>query len=198
MPPFALAEQEQSAEAAPVEPRALSSDESATRAQLLHELKVVASNTHPHSAVVDVQTDQLLVSRRLGTAAGLFMALRWKHSPTARHALLVALTCSAWARQLGISTDERETIEIAALLHDLWIMGVPDSILQKPGPLAAEESQALWHCRRCGGDILRASGAGREPREYGGMHSRLVLRVEGRRWAGRKRTAPWGTHDCDC
>ena len=33
----------------------------------------VASNTHPHSAVVDVQTeDQLLISRRLGTAAGLF------------------------------------------------------------------------------------------------------------------------------
>jgi diguanylate cyclase (GGDEF)-like protein/PAS domain S-box-containing protein len=109
--------------------------------------------------VVDAQTDQLLVARRLGTAAGLFMALRCKYSPTADHALQVALMCSAWAQELGVSAEERETIEIAALLHDLWLIGVPDRILHKPAGLDAEEVEVLRQCRRAGGDMLRASGA---------------------------------------
>ena len=47
------------------------------------------------------------------------------------------------ARQLGISERELHQFEIAALLHDVGKIGVPDSILRKPGPLDPDERAAM-------------------------------------------------------
>jgi diguanylate cyclase (GGDEF)-like protein/PAS domain S-box-containing protein len=131
----------------------------ATLGELLVEFEIAAGTTTRLPPVVDPQTDQLLVERRLGTAAGLFVALRSKHASTAIHDLHVALLCSAWARQVGLNVEERETIEVASLLHDLWVIGVPDRILHKPTALDAEEINVIAHARRIGWEILRASGA---------------------------------------
>ena len=38
-----------------------------------------------------------------------------------------------------MSARERYILETAALLHDIGKIGVPDSILLKPGPLTADE-----------------------------------------------------------
>ena len=131
----------------------------ATLGELLGELEIAAGTATRLPPVVDPQTDQLLVERRLGAAAGLYVALRSKHASTAIHDLHVALLCSAWARQVGLSVEEREAIEVASLLHDLWVIGVPDRILHKPTALDAEETAVMAHARCIGWEILRASGA---------------------------------------
>ena len=103
-----------------------------------------------------VGTD-LLVQSRLGVGAGLFAALRCKSPPAAAHALRVAMCCSAWAEHMGLSASQREALEIAALLHDVGLIGVPDEVLLKPGPLEPQERVLIDAARIHTVEILRAS-----------------------------------------
>jgi putative nucleotidyltransferase with HDIG domain len=58
---------------------------------------------------------------------------------THRHSERVAALTGQLSRELGLSDGERETAELAALLHDVGKIAVPDSILNKPGQLTPEE-----------------------------------------------------------
>ncbi len=102
------------------------------------------------------------IRARLGSAAGLFTALRCKHPATADHCLRVALLGSGWATAAQLSEEDRDTLEIAALLHDLGKIGVSDSILSKPGRLSTDEKRAMARHRQLAGEMLTASGAPRE------------------------------------
>ena len=84
-----------------------------------------------------------LASSRLGVAGSLFRALNLKHPPTAKHSLRVALGCSVFAGHLQLDARLREKIEIAALLHDIGKLGVPDQILNKPARLNSDERQLM-------------------------------------------------------
>ena len=79
--------------------------------------------------------------------------------PSAGHALRVALTCSGWATRLGLPDAERDAIEIAALLHDVGMIGAPDHILLKPGTLDEDEAAVMARSRKMSLDILRRSCA---------------------------------------
>ena len=100
--------------------------------------------------------ENALVQVRLGIASSLFTALRWKHEPTAKHCLRVALGCSAWVHRIGLPPERRDEIEVAALLHDLGKIGVPDQILTKPGPLSAQEIAVMDGHWLVGLEILRS------------------------------------------
>lgn len=58
---------------------------------------------------------------------------------TAGHSIRVGAYAYAIAREMGIPASEAEEIRIAAQLHDIGKLGIPDLILHKPGPLTAEE-----------------------------------------------------------
>ena len=47
------------------------------------------------------------------------------------------------ARRLGLAEADRHTVAVAALLHDLGKIGVPDHILRKPSDLTGEEFEAV-------------------------------------------------------
>ena len=100
-----------------------------------------------------------LVKARLGSASGLFAALRCKHPTTASHSLRVALVCSGWAAAVKLSDEDRDTLEAAALLHDLGKIGVPDSVLTKPGRLLPEEAAAMSCSRNLAVEMLSAASA---------------------------------------
>lgn len=100
-----------------------------------------------------------LVKARLGSAAGLFTALRAKHPATASHCLRVALVCSGWSAAAKLSEEERDALEVAALLHDIGKIGVPDAILMKPGRLQPEEAAAMASSRHVAVEMLSAAGA---------------------------------------
>ena len=103
----------------------------------------------------DVRFENELAVVRLGMATSLFYSLRTKHAPTAGHCLRVALSCSAWAQRLGLDDASRDRIEVAALLHDLGKIGIPDRILRKPGKLSVDEQLSMELIPELGCEILR-------------------------------------------
>ncbi len=134
---------------------------------LLQELEVaengaaVAYDVTPLPVISEAVDDQL-VRARLGIAAGLFVALQYKHEVTARHALRVALNSSTWALALGLSEAQRNTMEVAALLHDIGVTGVPDQILLKPDLLDCDEADVMVQSRQMSLEILRHCCASQE------------------------------------
>lgn len=58
---------------------------------------------------------------------------------TAGHSIRVGAYAEAIARALRVRPSDIETLRIAAQLHDIGKIGVPDAILLKRGPLTADE-----------------------------------------------------------
>jgi HD-GYP domain-containing protein (c-di-GMP phosphodiesterase class II) len=62
---------------------------------------------------------------------------------TAQHSHRMAAVALKIAERLGIDAETRRDLERAALLHDLGKLSVPNSILDKPGPLSAAEWEVV-------------------------------------------------------
>jgi putative nucleotidyltransferase with HDIG domain len=73
---------------------------------------------------------------------------------TYRHAERVQKYAMALARQAGIAHSQLCPLETAALLHDIGKVAVPDRLLNKPGPLTAEEYSQVKEHAAIGADIL--------------------------------------------
>jgi len=58
---------------------------------------------------------------------------------TIHHAERVGLYAREIGAAAGLPPDDLEVLYLGGVLHDLGKVGVPDSILQKPGPLSEEE-----------------------------------------------------------
>jgi len=123
--------------------------------RLLQELE--PSSSHKPLPVLASQTDNQLVQVRLGIAGSLYTALRCRHAAAAAHSLRVALTSSAWAASMGLSAADRDAMEVAALLHDVGMISLPDQVMLKPGPLVADETRLIEHARAMSVEILRCA-----------------------------------------
>lgn len=73
------------------------------------------------------------------TIEGWSRALDLRDRETEGHTQRVTERTMELARSLGVSQEELPHIRRGALLHDIGKIGVPDSILLKPGPLTDEE-----------------------------------------------------------
>lgn len=79
-----------------------------------------------------------------------------QHGLTAGHSDEVGLLCEEIADQLGMEGWERANLLAAAQLHDIGKVGVPHEILNKPGPLTAEEWMAVREHTSIGQRIVSA------------------------------------------
>jgi putative nucleotidyltransferase with HDIG domain len=80
----------------------------------------------------------------LRQVAGLFARIVDAKSPfTVEHSLGVAGIAGLLAEAMGLPADALEKIEVTGLLHDLGKLGVPDEVLDKPGPLTAAERAVM-------------------------------------------------------
>jgi diguanylate cyclase (GGDEF)-like protein len=86
----------------------------------------------------------------------LMAALAQRDPSTAWHARRVADLCVATVHGL-LSVSDTFVFEVAALLHDIGKIGVPDAILLKPGPLTADEWHIMEQHARMGIEILDAT-----------------------------------------
>jgi putative two-component system response regulator len=73
------------------------------------------------------------------TLEGWALALELREQETAGHCDRVVELTMNFAKRLGVPQADLVHIHRGALLHDIGKMGVPDSILLKPGPLTDEE-----------------------------------------------------------
>jgi diguanylate cyclase (GGDEF)-like protein/putative nucleotidyltransferase with HDIG domain/PAS domain S-box-containing protein len=143
---------------APPGPQSLP-DRTADVASLLQSLEEAAASTGRAAAPLRPDHHEIkLVHARLGIASGLHSALRCKDPATASHSLRVALGCSSWAAAMQLEPDLRDAIEVAALLHDVGKIGVPDKVLSKPGHLLPEEVEAMSRHGAMTVEILASCG----------------------------------------
>jgi len=73
------------------------------------------------------------------TLQRLARAGEFRDDATGRHTLRVGRLSGLLARQVGLPPGQVDSIERAAPLHDVGKIGIPDSILLKPGPLTDAE-----------------------------------------------------------
>jgi ribonuclease P protein subunit RPR2 len=59
------------------------------------------------------------------------------------------------SRELGLEDPSVDDVEIAAMLHDIGKIGVPDQVLRKPGPLTPEERTLMQRHSEYGWAALR-------------------------------------------
>ncbi|HET6508170.1 MAG TPA: HD-GYP domain-containing protein [Baekduia sp.] len=85
------------------------------------------------------------LARTLEASVGSLAALLdLRDGYTGRHSSTVVDLCEQVARRVGVTGAELGHLRIAAHLHDLGKIGVPDQILHKPGPL----DDAEWSIMR--------------------------------------------------
>ncbi len=78
----------------------------------------------------------------------LSQAAEYKDFETGNHFLRVAEYAGCLARGLGLNRDEVEIIKLAAPVHDIGKIGIPDNVLLKKGKLDPEEwAKMQEHCR---------------------------------------------------
>jgi diguanylate cyclase (GGDEF)-like protein/putative nucleotidyltransferase with HDIG domain len=82
-------------------------------------------------------------SQAFNTLDGLVNTVDNKDHYTRRHSAEVAEHSAAIASSLGFSAERQEALRVAALLHDVGKIALPDRILRKPGALTPEETEAV-------------------------------------------------------
>jgi diguanylate cyclase (GGDEF)-like protein len=86
----------------------------------------------------------------------LLSALAYRDIATAEHSIRVADLCVAAAEGM-MTRSQCYVLEVAALLHDIGKLGVPDAVLRKPGPLTEEEWRIIRTHDQIGEEITTAA-----------------------------------------
>lgn len=89
------------------------------------------------------------------TIATIANTIDAKDEYTRGHSKRVAEYAVAIAKEIGLSTEQIQKLRSIALLHDIGKIGVPDSVLNKPGKLTNEEYELMKQHTVMGADILK-------------------------------------------
>ena len=82
-----------------------------------------------------------LVESQFSTVKAMALSLEARDIYTQGHCLRVRTIVRRLLDRLGVDLETRKSIELAALLHDIGKMGIPDQILLKEGPLTEDEKR---------------------------------------------------------
>ncbi|MCE5199532.1 HD domain-containing protein [bacterium] len=88
------------------------------------------------------------------TAEALASAIAAKDGYEQHHVRRVEMICEMMAKQLRLREDDIDGIRVAALLHDVGKLGVPEYILLKPGPLDPDEFSKMRNHAVIGAQVL--------------------------------------------
>lgn len=88
-----------------------------------------------------------LEASRLELIHCLARAAEYRDDDTGQHVIRVGRYSRIIGEQLGLSRAELDVLELAAQLHDIGKIGIPDAVLRKPGKLSREEYEVIQkHC----------------------------------------------------
>ena len=85
----------------------------------------------------------------------LAAAVEAKDSYTERHTNRVAESARYLGVRLGLAEDDLDALYRGGIIHDIGKIGVPDAVLQKPGPLNADELVLMRAHPEIGENIVR-------------------------------------------
>ncbi|MCW5823696.1 MAG: response regulator [Cyanobacteria bacterium TGS_CYA1] len=132
------------------------------RALEAYELK--QHNTALVAELKEAMAEMELLS--LGTIRALADALDAKCDYTAGHSLRVSQIAVLIGRAMKLSPDELRDIELGGILHDIGKIGVPESILWKPGKLNPEEKEMMSKHPEISAQIIGDLKGLKRAREY--------------------------------
>jgi diguanylate cyclase (GGDEF)-like protein/putative nucleotidyltransferase with HDIG domain len=93
--------------------------------------------------------------RELSWAAALAHAVDMRlAAPDAEHSGRVAFHAAAIGQRLGWSGADVALLRMAAMLHDVGKVSIPDRILRKPGPLSANEQEEIRRHPVAGAELI--------------------------------------------
>ncbi|MGH7272302.1 MAG: HD-GYP domain-containing protein, partial [Polyangiaceae bacterium] len=85
----------------------------------------------------------------------LAIAAEYKDPDTGNHILRVSDYATELGKVVGLSGDDLEILRYASPMHDIGKIGIPDTILRKPGPLTPEEYDIVKQHVALGDMIVR-------------------------------------------
>ncbi len=85
------------------------------------------------------QVEEQVSALRTSVICAFNQLLDLKDLNTGVHSTRLAEWGMRVGQELGLEEAELQNLEVAALLHDIGKVGIPDSILKKPGKLDDEE-----------------------------------------------------------
>jgi|GEM_PF-972720 len=92
---------------------------------------------------------------QLETVARLGVAAEYRDDRTGRHTYRVGNIAALLARALGLPDERVHLIRLAARLHDVGKIGVPDAVLLKTGRYTPEEYEIMRHHTTIGARVLQ-------------------------------------------
>ena len=92
----------------------------------------------------------------LASVKALAAAVDARDPYTRSHSARVAALARTIADEMRMTADQLRRVQLGALMHDIGKIGVPDAILNKPGPLTADEWVLMRTHPAVGGSILAA------------------------------------------
>lgn len=143
---------------------------------LMTLLSLVRAADETSDAPLGGQYDDIV---KPGVLRSLLSALHYRDEATVYHSRRVAMAAVGIAGELGWDEEELRLLEIAAMLHDLGKIGVPDSILRKPAALSPDEAELVAQNHNVGLTILQACRVNNRVIELVAQAARCPVAVHG-------------------
>ena len=118
---------------------------------------VVRARVRTHLSLVrmdELKASRLAIVQRLGLAA------EYKDNETGLHVIRMSHFSRILGLAAGMSEQEADDLLHAAPMHDVGKIGIPDRILQKAGPLDADEWKIMQSHATIGAEIIGEHGGG--------------------------------------
>jgi putative two-component system response regulator len=118
---------------------------------------VVRARVRTHLSLVrmeELKASRLAIVQRLGLAA------EYKDNETGLHVIRMSHFSQILGLAAGMNEQQAEDLLHAAPMHDVGKIGIPDRILQKAGPLDADEWKVMQSHAVIGAEIIGEHGDG--------------------------------------
>lgn len=118
---------------------------------------IVRARVRTHLSLVrmeELRASRLEIVQRLGLAA------EYKDNETGLHVIRMSHFSRILGIAAGMTEHEADDLLHAAPMHDVGKIGIPDRILQKPGPLDAEEWKIMQSHVTIGAEIIGEHAGG--------------------------------------
>lgn len=108
-------------------------------------------------ALENIRLNELLADNQREVIYRIGELVETRSKESGLHVKRVALYCELFARLMGLPESQAEMLKLASPLHDIGKIGIPDTILHKPGKLDTSEWEVMKTHSQIGYDMLSGS-----------------------------------------